>query len=123
MHIITHKFEKALKMSMIQFLILKGARAMDSWIQKELRDIPLGDRRLVKRASIVLNRLSTEPMASIPANCRSWSETKASYRFFDHDKVTSEAILSPHKAATLQRVQAHHRVFLLQDTAELNYRG
>jgi hypothetical protein len=94
---------------------------MDSWAIKEFESISLGDKRLNKRAIKLLSNLSHQPFNSIPDACKGWSETKAAYRFFSNPKVTSDAILSSHKAATIERVKQHKRVFLIQDTTELNY--
>jgi hypothetical protein len=65
--------------------------------------------------------LSQEPTASIPSACKGWQETKAAYRYFDNPKVDSAAILAPHKAATLTRVANYPRVFVIQDTTNLDY--
>jgi len=94
---------------------------MNSWVVKEFEAISLGDQRLNKRASKLLSNLSHQPLNSIPDACKGWAETKAAYRFFDNPKVTSEAILCSHKEATLKRVKQHKRVFVIQDTTELNY--
>lgn len=85
--------------------------------------VALGDERLDKRAIQLLDRMIAQPSTSLPTACRGWAETQAAYRFFDHEKVTSENILAAHHTATTERM-AHHRVVLCaQDTTELNYSG
>ena len=34
--------------------------------------------------------------------CATWAETQAAYRFFDHELVTPENILRPHRDATVR---------------------
>lgn len=96
---------------------------MAKWILEEFKSIALGDERLNHRARLLLDNLSTQPSNSIPTACGGWAETKAAYRFFENKKVTSDAILAPHKESTLNRVKKHSRVFVIQDTTELDYSG
>jgi hypothetical protein len=91
------------------------------WVDEELKNARLGDRRLNERYGLLLRRLGDAPQASIPAACRGLGETIAAYRFFDNDKVSAEKILEPHYAATLERLRPHPVVLLPQDTTELDY--
>lgn len=52
-----------------------------------------------------------------------YHETKAAYRFFDNDRVTTESILAPHIESTISQMHQHSVVFLLQDTTTLNFTG
>jgi hypothetical protein len=45
-----------------------------------------------------------------------WAELKGAYRLLTHPKVSAEAILSGHQAATVQRSQEHAQVLAIQDT-------
>lgn len=94
-----------------------------NWIVEEMSEINLGDKRLNDRTINLFEKLSRDPIASIPTANQSWPETKAAYRFFDNDKVTQEKILQPHIQSSLKRIQKQKRVLLLQDTTELNYTG
>ena len=67
-----------------------------NWCEEELKDIDLGDKRLDKRCIQLLSSFSNQPDKSIPANCRTWSETIAAYRFLSNDKVTPKKIMAPH---------------------------
>src|SRR5580765_709895 len=91
------------------------------WIIEELATLSLGDKRLNKRASLVLNQLSRNPTDSIPTACCGSAETKAAYRFFDNDQVTPEKIEKAHVDATLSRIAAHSVVLIPQDTTVLNF--
>jgi hypothetical protein len=96
---------------------------MKDWIIEELETVDLSDKRLDNRFSLVLERLSDKPTASIPAACKSWTETIGAYRFFQNDAVTSEKILKPHGDATINRIREHSVVLMIQDTTELDYTG
>ncbi len=86
----------------------------------EVRNAQFGDQRLGKRLGIIADRLAAKPNMSIPAAMNGRAEMEAAYRFFDNSKVTPEAILKPHVAATYQRVQQNDVVLLVQDTTELD---
>jgi hypothetical protein len=90
-------------------------------IAEELRGIDLGDKRLNKRSAKVLEALAANPEASINAACQGWGDTLAAYRLFDHEAVTQEAILEPHRTATQRRMAEHPVVLIAQDTTELDY--
>lgn len=96
---------------------------MENWIEEELATVDIGDVRLNKRMGLLLERFSGQPQASIPAASRGLAETTAAYRFFDNAKVTEEAVLAPHREATLARMRAHPVVLLLHDTTQLDYTG
>jgi len=91
---------------------------MTSWAEEEVKTAALGDQRLNKRWVNVLDHLGQHPQISIPAACGGWAETLGAYRFFDNDKATFEGILTPHRAATLERMAACPVVLLVQDTTE-----
>ena len=90
-------------------------------IVAELAGIDLGDQRLNARAVSLLERLSSNPAASINAACQGWSETQAAYRFFDNDRVEPHKLLEPHRRATAERIGEESVVLLVQDTTELDY--
>ena len=72
-------------------------------IADELRGIDLGDKRLNKRSVKVLEALARDPQASINGAISGWGDTLAAYRFFGNENVTPEAILTPHRQATIAR--------------------
>lgn len=96
---------------------------MDNWVIQELDSLEIGDVRLEKRVKILLSTLSHSPGESIPVSCRKWSETKAAYRCFSNDKVSSDKIMAPHKEKIIERTRQFKRALVLQDTTELNYSG
>jgi hypothetical protein len=89
-------------------------------IGSEVELVSLGDERLNRRCRTLLETLAADPQASINAACQGWTETQAAYRFLDNDRVTEDAILHPHREATLERMRQHPVVLLIQDTTELD---
>jgi len=90
-------------------------------IAAELEGIDLGDKRLNKRSTTLIEALAADPQASINAACDDWGDTMAAYRFFQNAKVTPEDILQPHVQATKARMQEEAVVLIAQDTTELDY--
>ena len=78
------------------------------------------DQRLNARLKAVLSQWAARPTASIPAACGGFAEMAAAYRFVDNPRVTPTEILAPHRERTLERIGAQQRVFLVQDTTEID---
>lgn len=91
------------------------------WIENEMRGTRLPDKRLNARLRQLLTQLSHAPNESVPANCQTWPETLAAYRFFDNERITPAQILSGHLQASLQRITEQPVVLLVQDSTELSY--
>ena len=86
-------------------------------ISLELTGIDLGDERLNQRSCEVL---SVDPTASVNGSFERWSDTLAAYRLLANERVSAEAILEPHRRATLSRMSAESVVLVVQDTTELD---
>lgn len=94
-----------------------------NWIVEETKTANFGDKRLNRRYGNLLNSLASAPNKSIPGSCKSWNETIAAYRFFNHEDVTAEEILFPHKEATIERIKKEKIVLVPQDTTEIDFSG
>lgn len=94
---------------------------MGSWVANEIKAINFGDLRLKKRLGNILEAFFSKPMESITSACKAWADTKAAYRFFDHEKVNEEKILNAHRASTIERLRSQPIVLCLQDTTEIDY--
>jgi len=97
--------------------------ALRTWVEAEFHQLDLGDARLNKRAMILMERFTADPMASVPKACQGWGETMAAYRFFDNNSIDWRALMVPHWQQTQQRMQAQPLVLCLQDTTELDFNG
>ena len=92
----------------------------NGWIMEELQTADLRDKRLEKRLIHLLDTLSQNSTASIPAACTDRAEMVAAYRFFDNQKIEFENVLAPHIDASCVRVAQQPVALLVQDTTELD---
>ena len=95
---------------------------MTNWVEQEFATADLGDERLNQRLAKVVGALASQPGKTITAACRSWNETKATYRLLEQD-ISWDALLQPHWDCTLARAAEHNTVLCLQDTTELDFHG
>src|SRR3972149_10548298 len=95
---------------------------MQLWAAEELKTVRIGDARLNKRLVTVVEALSAQPTASVPQAAGNGPGTKATYRFWDSERVTAEAIRAAHRDATVGRLASLSRVLAIQDTSEFNFR-
>ena len=102
---------------------LEGA----DWVEQEFGGAPLGDKRLSQRLVDSARRQAARPGRAFTGVAKGdWPATKGYYRLIDQpadSAVTMAAILKPHQARTLQRMQANSRVLCIQDGTTLNYSG
>lgn len=94
---------------------------MKNWVEREMATADLGDKRLVERTKLLLQRIAESPSTSLKAACKGWAEVTSAYRYFDNKKVTVESTLAPHQTATLERARAVQRILCVQDTSELDF--
>lgn len=94
---------------------------MRDWVEDEFATADLGDSRLNERLKSIASRIFDTPQASIKSALRGWTEVIGAYRFFNNSQTTVDGILAPHRDAVLERIKAHPRVMLIQDTSELDY--
>ena len=91
------------------------------WAENEMEKLHVGDKRLDKRAKIVLQAVANKPSMSFTQQFQSAGELKACYRLFDSDLLTSDIILEPHFAKTIERIQEYKLVVIASDSTSLNY--
>jgi hypothetical protein len=89
----------------------------------EVESAVLGDQRLEARLERIVEALARQPGQSLPKAMGSDEALEATYRFLGNERVSSEAILAPHGARTVQRCGPHERVLALFDTSELSFGG
>lgn len=90
------------------------------WVEKELSELELSDKRLEARAKKIVRNFSSNPSGSIPEFSDGWSESKCTYDFLNNDGVDASAIVSAQREATLERMSEYPFVLALQDTTEIN---
>jgi Transposase DNA-binding/Transposase Tn5 dimerisation domain len=79
------------------------------------------DIRLKQRLITLVEQLSHKPTASVPLACGDWSQTKASYRFWDNKKVEIAEIITAQKLSTLDRAKDEEIILAIQDTTDLDF--
>jgi hypothetical protein len=89
------------------------------WAQQQFSDCELGDQRRTKRLMKVAGQVANDPSASFPDQMASFGALKATYRLFDCENVTFEAIAKPHWQQT--RAVPPGRYLVLSDTTEIDF--
>jgi hypothetical protein len=97
------------------------APSLPGWVRREFGGAKLGDRRLEDRLLDLAGAFFAKPQANIPQACGTPAAVKAAYRFFDHHRVTMDALLEPHHRATIDRVRRESLVLVAQDSSSLSY--
>lgn len=91
-------------------------------LSAEVADADLGDARLTKRLSLLIDSLSDRAGESFPKALDD-AELEGAYRFFGNSKVTPEAILAPHFRQTARRASLHRDVLVVHDTTQFEFGG
>jgi len=97
------------------------AAPLAGWVRREFGGVKLGDHRLEERLLQLGGAFFAKPQANIPQACGSPAAAKAAYRFFDHERVTMDALLKPHHQATIDRMRRESVVLVAQDSSSLCY--
>jgi hypothetical protein len=84
-------------------------------------EIRLGDERLRKRFTTLVETFVDNPAGSIPEACGSWAATQAAYRFFDNEAMLPERVIEAMAEATAGRCEGLPRVLVVQDTTSLDF--
>jgi Transposase DNA-binding/Transposase DDE domain len=92
-------------------------------IRDELAAGGLGDRRLEARRDRLVARLEAHPDRGFPALCDDDAEVEALYRFLRNPRVSAEALLAPHVAATQARCATAGEVLVVHDTTDMVFPG
>jgi Transposase DNA-binding/Transposase DDE domain len=92
-------------------------------VVNELAAGRLGDQRLDERRDRVLAVLEQQPDRGFPDACGNAAEVEAFYRFVRNPRVSLEAVVAPHVAATHARCAAIGEVLVLHDTTDMVFAG
>jgi hypothetical protein len=84
-------------------------------------EVPLGDRRLQRRLTRLLEALAAQPEVPLGQACADWAGQQAAYRFFANPAVRVEALVAALGAATAARCPPGDPVLVIQDTTSLDY--
>lgn len=81
----------------------------------------LADPRLRERLRLVAADLQARPGASLPEASRSKAALKAAYRFFDHPRVTAEAVLPAFVRPSVAALARRREALVVHDTTTFNF--
>ncbi|MCX6141691.1 MAG: IS4 family transposase [Ignavibacteriales bacterium] len=92
------------------------------WVEQELVDVDLGDKRRGERLIQLVKDFYRKPQASILDACNGVvAKVKAAYKLINNKAVSMEKILTPHYSSTVERMREQKIVLAVQDTVTLNY--
>jgi len=98
-----------------------------TWAQHEFGGAPLGDARLSARLVQSAAAQAAQPGRAFSGVAKGdWPAVKGYYRLIDHPDaaaVSADAILRPHRAQTIRRMQGQRMVLCLHDGTDLDYTG
>lgn len=82
----------------------------------------LGDKRRTARLVNLADQMCQRPGGTFPQKLRSPADLQAFYRLMRRDEVTHEAILNPHRQATLQQIEELATpVLVIHDSTEFDF--
>lgn len=93
------------------------------WVEKDFEGAELGDARRSARLLQVVEAVAREPGLGFPRAFESAAELEGFYRFINNDAFDGQAVLKPHRKATLARAEASDDVLVIHDTTTVEYRG
>jgi hypothetical protein len=94
---------------------------MRSWASEELKYARLPDKRLNRRLIKIVENLAQQPHASIPQASGDWANTKATYNFWQSERVDAEDIIEAQQKPTVQRASKEKIILAIQDTSDFNF--
>jgi hypothetical protein len=95
-------------------MVMERRVPMSDWIEAELAECQLPDARHTTRLARLVDRLSAQPVSSLPTACHGWAETVAAYRWLANPEVGVPEMLSGHTHATCERIRTQEVVLLVQ---------
>ena len=82
----------------------------------------LGDVRRTKRLKSMLDRMASNPQASLPQVFKCQAELAAAYRLLSNEAIDWQAIEAGHSAQTMARCQEADRVLVIHDTTDISFK-
>ena len=92
-------------------------------IEAEFEGADFGDERLSQRLMTLVSTLERGPERSLAKSAKTVAAREAAYRFVQNERVGIDAMLAPHRAATVQRCREAGTVIVASDTTEFVFSG
>lgn len=94
---------------------------MQSWASEELKYAALPDKRLNQRSIEIVENLAQQTNASVPRASGDWANTKATYNFWQSERIEATEIIEAHQKQTVNRVLKEEIILAIQDTSDFNF--
>jgi len=91
------------------------------WAGHQFGSASLGDLRRTRRLVKLAAQMAANSSGTIPQQTGTRADMKAAYRLFSANEVTHEGVCRPHFEQTREQAGRWPMVFLLQDTAVLDF--
>ncbi len=92
-------------------------------LASELATASLGDRRLSRRLSALVESAARAPAESFPQIAASEAEREGTYRFLSNPRVDWQAVLTPHFEATSRRAASYETIRVVHDPTDFYFSG
>lgn len=92
-------------------------------IEDEFEGADFGDERLSRRLMTLVSALERGPERSLAESAKTVAAREAAYRFVQNERVGLDAMLAPHRAATVERCREAGTVYVASDTTEFSFSG
>ena len=92
-------------------------------VEEEFEGADFGDERLTNRLITLVKALDGAPQSSLAKSSKTIAAREAAYRFVENERVGIDAMLAPHRAATVERCREAGTVYVASDTTEFTFAG
>ena len=92
-------------------------------VEEEFEGADFGDERLTRRLMTLVKALDGAPQSSLARSSKTIAAREAAYRFVENERVGIDAMLAPHRAATIERCRDAGTVYVVSDTTEFAFSG
>jgi len=92
-------------------------------VEEEFEGADFGDERLTRRLMTLVKALDGAPQSSLARSSKTIAAREAAYRFVENERVGIDAMLAPHRAATVERCRDAGTVYVVSDTTEFAFSG
>ncbi len=103
--------------------MIKPSKVEAQAVAREFVGAELGDARLGRRLTAIVQRLEAAPDVPFPRAMATGADLEGYYRFLGNKVVTPRALLKPHIDATVGRLAEFVEALAVHDTSECRFAG
>jgi transposase-like protein/transposase Tn5 family protein len=93
------------------------------WAEQQFAAVQVSDVRRAKRVRKIAAAMATNPGQSIPQQCPTPYDVKATYTFLRHAEATPDNLQAGHREVVKEELQRPGAYLLLEDTTDLGWSG